>query len=119
MLNRINSERKVKRKFGTFKFEYFEVPLGDVLRTSYGRLESTSQGHPLKVRIGRPLDVISEYLRDIRSGRPWDGQIGSLWDVLGTLEGNVLGTSLGPIFAGWAGEGTIRAGKDFQCRLFF
>ena len=30
-----------------------------------------------------------------------DGQIGSLGDVLGTLEGDDIGTSLGPIFADW------------------
>ena len=65
----------------------------DVLRTSWGRPESTSKGRPLNVRLRRPLDVIS--------GRPRDGQIGSLGDVLGTLEGDVLGTSWGPIFAGW------------------
>ena len=28
-------------------------------------------------------------------GRPWDGQIGSLGDVLGKFEGDVLGTSSG------------------------
>ena len=32
---------------------------------------------------------------------PRDGQIGSLGEVLGTLEGDVLGTSWGPTFAGW------------------
>ena len=32
--NQINSERKVKNFFGTFKFAYSEVYLGDVLRTS-------------------------------------------------------------------------------------
>ena len=41
------------------------------------------------------------YPRDVSSGSPRDGQIGSLEDVLGTLEGDVLGTSCGPIFAGW------------------
>ena len=39
----------------------------------------------MDVRLGRPLDVISEC--------PRDGQIGSL--------GDVLVSSLGPIFAGW------------------
>ena len=45
----------------------------------------------LDVRLGRPWDV--------SSGRPRDGQIGSLGDVLETLEGEVLGTSWGSIFA--------------------
>ena len=45
--------------------------------------------------------MISGRLQDVRLGRPWDGQIGSLGDVLGTLKGDVLGTSWGPIFAGW------------------
>ena len=44
-------------------------------------------------RLGRP--------QDFRLGRPRDGQTGSLGDFLGTLEGNVLGKSWGPIFAGW------------------
>ena len=79
----------------------FECPLGDVLRTSWGCAESTSLGRPVDVRLGRPLDVISGRPKDVRSRRPRDGQIGSLGDVLGTLEWGVLGTSWGPIFAGW------------------
>ena len=51
-----------------------------------GRPESTSKGRPLNVRSGRP--------KDVRSGRPRDGQIRSLGDVLGTLEGDVLGTNI-------------------------
>ena len=47
----------------------------------------------MSVRLARPLDVIS--------GLPQDGQIRSLGDALGMLEGDVLGTSWGPIFAGW------------------
>ena len=65
---------------------------------SWGRPESTSQGRPLNVRLRRPLDVISGRPQNVRLGRPRDGQIGSLGDVLGTLEG----MSWGPIFAGWA-----------------
>ena len=63
----------------------------------------------MNVRLRRPLEVILGRPQDFRLGRPWDvrscpqdSQIGSLEDVLGTLEGDVLGTSLGPIFAGWA-----------------
>ena len=101
MVNRISSEKKVKKTVGTSKFEYTEDPLGDVLRTSWGHLESTSQGCPWNVRLGRPLDVISERpqnvrLRrpqDVRSARPWDGQIGSL----GTSWGRLRGTSSGNI----------------------
>ena len=63
-------------------FEYSQGPLGDILRTSWGRFESTSQGRPFNVRLRRPQDV--------RLGRPRDGQLGSLGDVGG-----------GPIFAGW------------------
>ena len=79
----------------------FEGPLAEVLRMSWGRPESTSQGRPVDVRLGRPLDVITGRPQDVRSGRPWAGQIGSLGDVLGTLQGNVLGASWRPIFAGW------------------
>ena len=109
MVSRISSERKVTKNTGTSRFEYSEDPLRDVLRTSWGRLESTSYGRPLNVRLGRTLDIISGRpqdiilgrSRDIRSGCPRDSQIGSLGYVLGTLERNVLGTSWEPIFAGW------------------
>ena len=50
-------------------------------------------GRSQDVRLGRP--------QDFRLGRPRDGQTGSLGDFLGTLEGNVLGKSWRPIFAGW------------------
>ena len=67
----------------------FEGPLEDVLRKSWGRLESTFQERPMNVRLGRLLDVISERLQgvrygrslDVRSGNARDGQIRSLWGV--------------------------------------
>ena len=101
LVNQISSKRKVKR--------YFEHPSLSTLRTSWGRPESTSQGCPLNVTLRRPLDVISgrpqdvrlRRLWDVRSRRPRDGQIGSLGNVLGSLEGDVPGRSWGPIFAGW------------------
>ena len=79
----------------------FQGRLRDVVRTSWGRLESISQGHPLDVRLELPLDVISRRPQDVRSRRPHyvirghhrDGQIESLADELGTSEGNVCGTS--------------------------
>ena len=109
MVSRISSERKVTNNAATCEFEYSENPLRDVLRASWGRPESTSQGRAWNVRLGRPLDIISGRpqdvrlgrSRDVRSGGPRDGQIGSLGDVLGTLEKDVLGMSWGPIFAGW------------------
>ena len=90
-------------------FEYSKGPLWDVLKTSWGRPESTSQGHPMSVRLGRHLEVISGRPQDVRLGRPqevrsglpWDGETGFLGDVLGMLEGDILGTSWGPIIAGW------------------
>ena len=102
MVNRISSERKVRKNFGTSKFEYSEGPLRDVLRTSWGHPELTSQGRPLNVGLGRPLNIISGHpldvrlgrTRDVRSRHPRDGQIGSL--------GDVLRMSWEPIFAGWA-----------------
>ena len=68
MVNRKSSERKVKRNAGTSKCECFEGLLGDFLRTSWGRSESTSQGRLLNVRLKRPLDVISGRPQDVRSG---------------------------------------------------
>ena len=91
LVNRISSETNVI--VGTSKFEYSEGPPGDVLRTSWGRPESTCQERPLNVRLGCSQDV--------RWRSPQDGQIGFLGDVLATLEGDIFGKSLGPIFAGW------------------
>ena len=112
----VSSKRKVKRKLGTSNRWSHIVPktcfqgrLRDVLRTSWGRPETISQGRPLGGRLGHPQDVISRYPQDVglgrpqdvRSRRPRDGQIGSLGDVLWTLEGDVFGTYWGPIFADW------------------
>ena len=56
---------------------------------------------PLDVILGRPQDSRLGRPRDVRLGRPRGDQIGSLGDVLGTLEGDVLQASWRPIFAGW------------------
>ena len=85
----------------TSKFECFEGPLGVALRTSWESPESTSQERILNARLRRPLDVILGRPEDFRSGRPQYGQIGSLADVLQTLNGDVLGTFWGPVFADW------------------
>ena len=50
---------KVRKNAGTSKFEYSGGPLGDVLRTSWGRPESTSEERPLNVGLEHPLNVIS------------------------------------------------------------
>ena len=78
----------------------FHGRLGDVLRISWGRPKSTFQGRPLDVRLRRPSDAISKRPRALDWGRPWDRQIGSLVDVLGSSEADVLRTSWRPIFAG-------------------
>ena len=44
-------------------------------------------GHLLGIILGRP--------QDLRLGHPRDGQIGSLEDILGMLEGDVLRMTLG------------------------
>ena len=105
LVNRIRSERKV-----------LDIQVWVLSRSSRGRPESTSQGRPLNVRLRRPLDVISgrpQNVRlgrpqDVKSRRPQDGQIGSLGDVLGTLEGDVLGTS-------W--DQYLLAGRAFKYHL--
>ena len=91
LVNRISSERKVKRNLGTSNRwphivpnRRFEGPLGDVLRTSWGRPESTFQGRPLEARLRCPQDVILERPKDTESGRLRDGHIGSSGGVLGT-----------------------------------
>ena len=47
------------------------------------------------MRLGHLLDIILGRPQDVRSGHPQEGQIGSLEDVLGMLEGDVLGMVLG------------------------
>ena len=89
MVNQIDPERKVKKHFGTSKFENSEGP-ENVLGMSLINLP----GRPLNVRLGRPLDVISGRPQVVRLRRPRDGRIGSLGDVLRTLEGDLLGTSV-------------------------
>ena len=64
------SRKKVSKKAGTSKFDYSGDPLGDILRKSWGRPESSSQGVPLSVRLRRPLDVISGRPQVVRLGRP-------------------------------------------------
>ena len=69
---------------------------------SCGRAKTNSQGRPLNVRLRRPLDVISGHPQDVRLRLPWDvrsgyprdDQIGSLGEVLRTLEGEFLGTNI-------------------------
>ena len=120
LVNRISSETNVI--VGISKIEYSEGPPGDVLRTSWGRPESNYQGRPLNVGLGRLLNVISGRPYDVRLGRSWDvrserlrdGQIGPLVDVLGTLEGDVLGTSWGPTFAGWVVTELIIRGRNLN-----
>ena len=52
-------------------------------------LPGTSLGRQIRTSPGRQIGMFQ------------DGQIRSLGDVLGTLEGDDIGTSLGPIFADW------------------
>ena len=77
--------KKKLKKIGTSKFNYTEGHLGDVLGTFQINLPGTS------------LDAISGRPQDVRLGRPRDGQIESLGDVLRTFEGtswDVLGTNI-------------------------
>ena len=64
-------------------FEYSEDPLGDILRTSWGRLKSTSQGSPMDVISGRPQDISLGRHQNVRLGRS------------GTVKQNLQGTSWG------------------------
>ena len=65
----ISSEKKVKKKNRTV-ISSQEVLYGtpwerpdNILRTSWGLPKSTSQGRSLHVRLGRPLDIISDVSR--------------------------------------------------------
>ena len=91
----------VIRRIGCFMWKHEARVLSrssrDVLKTSWGRPESTSKGRPLNVRLRRPLYVISG--RQIRTSQGRSNRI--FRGRPGKLEGDVLGTSWGPIFAGW------------------
>ena len=101
LVNRIISERKVKKKLDIQVWVLSSSSRGRPENVG-GSPESTFQGRPLNVRLRRPLDVFSGRLQDVRLRRPQDvrlgrlrdGQIGSLGDVLGALEGDVLGTNI-------------------------
>ena len=76
--------------------------------TSLQRQIRTSTGCHFRMSPGRQM----RRPRDVRLGSPWDGQMGSLREALGMLEGDDLRTSWGPIFAGWVvstwkGEGGL------------
>ena len=61
--------------------------LVNILRTSWGCSESTSQGRPFDLRSGIPMDIILGQHQDVRTRNPGDGQIASL----GYVGGDVLG----------------------------
>ena len=108
LVNRISSEKKVKKKIQTSNFKFSQGPPENVLRTSWGRPESTSQGRPLNVRLRRSLDVISVRPQDVRLGHPHD--VGSSdWDVPGTVKQDLQGTSCGR----WRGTSSGRPGDQY------
>ena len=69
----------------------------NILRTSWGRSESTSQGRPFDLKSGIPMDVILGQHQDVRTRNPGDVQIASLGyvggDVLGMPRGSYLLTA--------------------------
>ena len=83
LVDRISSERNIK-KIWDIQIWVLWSPLGDVLRTFCRRPKSTSCWCPLNFRLWCPLNFVFRRLLDVRSGRPWDGQIGSLGDIVGT-----------------------------------
>ena len=100
LVNRISSERKVEKVLDIQVWLLWRSSRGrpeNALGTSRINLPGTSFARHIKAS----LDVISGCPQDVRWGHPRDGQIGSLGDILGTLEASVLGTSWGSIFAGW------------------
>ena len=75
--------------------EYSKGPLGNFPNQPLRNVPQTSD-----------WDVPWTSFQDVPRTSDWDvprisDQTGSLGDYLGTLEGNVLGKSWGPIFAGW------------------
>ena len=85
MANRISSERKVKRKFGTSKCECFDGLLGDVLRTSWGRPEiRTSPGRHFRTSPERQIGMSTGWSNRIFRGRPGDVGRERPRDVLGS-----------------------------------
>ena len=94
--------REIKQMSHNLRKTPFKCPMKDFLKTS-------SKGFHCKVDLRHLWHVKLEHGQYIRSRHPrnfkfgfrWDGQIESLGDVLGTLEGDVHRTSTGPIFAGW------------------
>ena len=60
-----------------------------------GHPKSTSRGGPLDVRLECHLDAISGRPQNVRLGRPWGGEIGSLGDVFEVgRPRDILGTNI-------------------------
>ena len=96
---------KVKRNLGTSNRwphsvpnTCFEVPLDEVLRTSWRRPESASKGSPLGVRLGRPFKTFPGLKFRMSLGCKFGTSprcSNKSWkDVLEKLEGDVLGTNI-------------------------
>ena len=95
LVNRISSERRVKKSrhpsLGTLKVLSAQVPLGDVLRTSRINLPGMFLERQIKTSPRRHFRTSRG--RQIGTSPGRSSRI--LGDVLGMLEGDVLGTSWG------------------------
>ena len=100
LVNRINSERKVKQNLDIKVWVLWRSSRGhpeNVLGTSQINFPGKSHGRHFRTSPGHQFGTSPER----QTGTFRDGQIESLGDVLGMLERDVLGTSWGPIFADW------------------
>ena len=89
-------EKSLKKNWD-IKFVYSEDALGHVVKTSCRRVESTSQGRPLNLRLGCPGRHFRTSLgRQIRTSPGWSNWIfmGRPGDVGGGHSRDVLGTNV-------------------------
>ena len=103
-----SNDEKTKRNLGTLNRWLYIVPktcfeglIGDIVRTSWGRLESASQG--------RLLDVPRTSFRNVPSPSDWDIPRTSDQDVPGIVKQDLYGTSCGR----WKGTSSRRPGDQY------
>ena len=101
LLDRFGQSNKLRRKSEN-KFSDIQ---GDILRTSWGRPESTSQRRPLNVKLGRPMTLFQTFRgrqvgtspeRQIGRSLGWSNRISRelLGDVGGRRARDILGTNI-------------------------
>ena len=94
----MSDKPSLKILVSAINLQAYQITLLDNIRGVFWVLWRSSRERPENI-LGCPESTYQGRPLNVRLGRPQDGQIGSLEDFLGTLERYVFWTSWGPIFA--------------------